>query len=386
MSYKNIIEGRRKAGLLKYSYTFKPNIGLHRVSINKIRVSRILTSKLFKSGARFIADFSNFAITDNGVKFSSIYNVTSSEHLFNEFKANGYYDPISGNRKMSVVLDFSPSGLLDLFSVSSLNDQINSIKKELSSKYGLALSSDEAKLRSAEISAQFILKEPLSAYSRAFHIIKSANINDTKMDVIRPEDGYNQWESCIFKKPSYEMYIYDKSKELYDKHKIILSENIIKVELRLPKSYLYQSSLKGDLNDLTDEKIKKCYRNCLDRTILTPYRNWHKQYISSLDNIVYCYRESYSHWMTELYKYCIEQEEFFNPVLIDWQDIMECPYIKSLDTRTKTRINKSLEQQFKDSSFNRKTSQKLAELLNAIESCFNGSSINEIRSNKPLSS
>ncbi len=382
MTYKETREAYIKAGLLKYSLSFIPKIGLHRVSVKNLQINRIFIKRLTNTNARFITDFSNYAITANGVRFSSISNLTSIDHLYNDFKAKGYYDPITDSRKMSVVLDFSPNRRLDLYNLSNFHNQYDRISQDIYDNYGIGILDNDAQFRSMEIACQFILKHPLSEYSRVFHLLKSTNTRDLKIDYIKPDDGCNNWQSCVFKKPCYEMYVYDKSKELFDKHKIMLSDNIIKLELRIPEAYLYQTKLRGNIIDLEDKTIQDYFYRCYKNMILNPFSKWHKNYINNLDSIVDFYRSSYQQWITELYKYCIEQERDYYPMLIDWQDIMECPCIKKLDKRTQKRIRKALELRFLDTSFNKDTHSKLKEFFDAVDSCYHGTApMREIYSN-----
>jgi len=168
------------------------------------------------------------------------------------------------------------------------------------------------------------------------------------------------------------MYVYDKSKELFDKHNIMLSENIVKLELRIPESYLYQTCLRGNITDLEDKTIKNYFYRCYKNMILNPYSKWHKTYLTNLDTVVDFYRTSYQQWISEFYKYCMEQERGYYPVLIDWQDVMNCPCIKRLDKRTRKRISNALESKFTDTSFCMNTHDKLNEFFDAIDYCYYG--------------
>jgi len=289
MNYKETMETLRKEGSFTYQFEFTPNIGLHRTVIKDIHIKSLNPDKLSSSGARYITDEKNYALTDDAVPFSSISKVRL-KHV-NEFKARGYYKPFDDMWTESVTLDSSPTDALMLNSLLDFQMQLVDISDDLLYEFGIDIETDNAKFKSAEIAAEFILKDPLSEYSRAFHILKSLNTqNVTKIDTIKPDDGINSWQSCIYKKSCYELYIYDKTRQLYETQDIVLSENIVKIELRIPDKYLYQTRLKGNIYEITDDDIKELFLSAYKRIIFNPFKRWNKQYIKNLNALVSEYR------------------------------------------------------------------------------------------------
>ncbi len=383
MNYKDKSEACRKAKLLKYPYAFTPCIGIHRVAIKDQQIDSLDTSKLKSTFAKYLCDSSNYTVSNDGIPYSSI-SIDYISGYFNSFKAQMNHLPTSV-ADSSVVIDFSPSNPLELFSMEHLQNHYTSINSFLDETYGISLDSKDAKFKSVEISAEFVLQSQLSDYARVFHILKSLNTRETKIDYIKPDDNKNYWESCLFKNPSYELYVYDKSKELCDKRNILLSESVIKLELRIPKSYINQSTLKENISDITDEDIQNYFIKRYKRIIRTPFEKWHKDYISRLDELVDSYRKKYTHWAKELFKYCIEQERNYNIILLDYEDILSCPCILGLDKKKRNRIKKQVVAQFSDSAFSKHTITKIDELFDAIDNCASSSSAPvTIFSNKEL--
>lgn len=383
MSYKEEMEALRKSGFLNHTYIFSPSIGLHRTTIKNLHIKSINPDKLSSSCARYITDTKNYALTSDGIPFSSISKVRL-EHV-NEFKACGYYKPFDDAWTESVTLDSSPSDYLKLNSLSDFHSQLDSISSELDTKYGIIIDKDDATLKSAEIAAEFILQDPLADYSRVFHILKSLNNTASKIDTIKPDNGINRWQSCIFKKSCYELYVYDKTRELYETRKIALSENVIKMELRIPETYLYQTRLKYRLSELDQSDIQAVFLNAYKRLIYSPFHRWHKHYMDNLNQLVFEYRSKYKRWISELYKYCADAEANYTINLIDWQDILLCPCIKSLDKRTQSRIQKQLQTVFENTHFSANTYIRIEELFLAIYSCQSGNVPNIlVNSNKAL--
>ena len=381
MKYKDTMEAVRKSGFLKYVYQFTPCIGLHRTTIKDIHITSIDTDLLTSTSANYVTDNNNYILADDGTPYTSISKV-KIPHILNDFKAKGFFTPYSSEWKEYSTLDTSPNDPLKLFSLSDFHSNIDAIQTLLKTKYGIGISTDIAKFKSAEIAAEFILKAPLSEYSRAFHILKSLNTDRvTKIDTIKPDDGQNEWQSCIYKKSCYELYVYDKTRQLFEERNIALSENVIKIELRIPETYLYQTRLKGNLSEIEDDDITTIFTRCYNRIIYNPYMRWHKTYLKKLNDLVYEYRSKYKRWITELYKYVSDAEAHYQIYLINYQDIMKCPCIRTLDGRTQKRIKEQLETCFANTLYAQDTESKLSELFNAVNTCNKGISPVSLYSN-----
>ncbi len=381
MKYKDTMEAIRKSGFLNYEYLFTPCIGLHRTAIKDLHITSIDADLLSSTSANYIIDNNNYILADDGTPYTSISKIKIS-HTLNDFKAKGFFMPYSSEWKEYSALDASPNDPLKLFSLSDFHSNIDTIQSLLKTKYGIGISTENAKFKSAEIAAEFILKAPLSEYSRAFHILKSLNTDRvTKIDSIKPDDGQNEWQSCIYKKSCYELYVYDKTRQLFEERKIALSENVIKIELRIPETYLYQTHLKGNLNEIEDADITSIFTRCYNRIIYNPYKRWHKTYLKNLNELVFEYRSKYKRWITELYKYVSDAEAHFQINLIDYQDIMLCPCIRTLDVRTQKRIEAQLATCFANTSYAQDTQSKISEVFKAVNECSTGISPVSLYSN-----
>lgn len=374
MKYEDKMEAIRKSGCLKNTISFKPMIGLHRTVIKNLHIESIDAEKLSNTCASYITDEKNYALANDGTPFSSISKI-SCGHMLNEFKARGFYKPYDDIWTDSISIDSSPQDYLKLFSLSDFHSHLIQIQNELTNSYGIQIVASDATFKSAEIAAEFILPLSLAEYSRAFHILKSVNTERvTKIDTTLPDDNVNRWQSCIYKKRCYELYVYDKTRQLYEAHNIILSENVIKIELRLPDTYLYQTRLKENIFALSDDDIQTVFLKTYRRIILNPFKKWYRNYLNNLNQLVLEYRSKYKRWISELYKFSSENEANYKIVLIDWQDILLCPCIKALDRRTQDRIKNQLCVCFKDTSYNQNTYQMLQDIFDAVEECHNPAS------------
>ena len=369
MNYEDKMEALRTSGLLKYEYAFKPQIGLHRTVVKNLHIHYIDNTKLSLSGASYITDENNYVISDDGIPFSSISNIRLSG-LINTFKAKGFCNPYDSICTEAVSIDFSPDDYIKLYSLSDFHSQLDHIKGELNEQYGIGLFTNDSMFKYAEIAAEFILPRPLAEYSRAFHVLTALNTDRVhKQSNISTDDCINKWQSCLFKRKCYELYVYDKTKELYETKDIVLSENIIKIELRLPDTYLYQTRIKGNISDLDDNDIQKVFLDRYRKNIVIPFEKWSKTYFNSLNHVVSEYRSKYKRWITELYKYCVEAEINYTIILLDWQDILKCPCIKSLDRRTQARIYDQLESCFGNTSFSLNTTDMIRTIFDAVDNC-----------------
>lgn len=384
-SYTNDIEKLRTLLPMPISSQFNPRIGIHRIKINNLHIKEINSKKLRSSSAMFFADKRNFCVTDNNIHYSHIKILRPP--LFNEFKAFVKPLPFASTSTCFSSYDFAPLHMLDLFSLDDVLTQMASINEFIQNNYGILIDSTESKIKTIEIAAEFTAGAPLSQYSRVFSLFNQLNHIKTcnKIDLTRHEGDTNRWQSCIFTKPSYEIYIYDKSRELYEKHNILLSENIIKFELRIKDDYLYKLPFIGtSVMDTNEAQLKAYFITVIRNNFLKPLEKWQSTYMKNLNTLVSTYRKDYKRWCTELFKKCLSEESKGNIILLDYQDIMLCPCIATLPTATKRRILSTLEQQAEGTVFRQNTNKKIHDILAGLNTAFDGSSIVNLRSNRSL--
>ena len=357
---------KQKKGCYAMKIDFIPTIGFHKVTLRNFNIS-IVDYDLLKSKAKVFHDSeeSDYCLTENCYVYNKI-QIINEDFVLKCYAYKTYASVVPVHH-----LTFSPDKTLELFSIEALNKYIDRICDCLKTEYGLELDTTNIRFKAYEIATQFVLDEPLTEYSRPFKILCNLNHNDKyrTMDLRKIEKDIRIWTSCLMKHNTHEMYVYDKTKQLKDVSSIYLDKNIVKIELRIEDQNCLKNVFAYPLAELTDEEVISYYKRKFNSIFKNPYLKWYKKYIENLNTLIIEYRSKHTHWITEFLVYCADMEAKGIPILLDAEDILECPCIKT-DKKHFVRTKKQIENASKGYSiFNMNTQQKIKEIFSKVSDC-----------------
>ncbi len=312
-------------------------------------------------------------ITYEGQEFSTL------KIIDNEFgKLSAGAKVIQGNKVIYTILELNVKGVYGNLICKNVDEYISyilEVEELIAQKYGVVLSTANAKIKQIEINRTFKLESSFNNYHRAINVImhnlpkrycRQATYQTVEGSVPRYETYYATTKRSSNTNHYTMVKMYDKTKALANT--VFLDESYMRIEYTIcGAEKIRQAFGTNELALVTDDEINSWFNRQVSVMIVEPVKKWKAQRDKKILRLMKNQRKNdIKHWQVNVLRLLASEEIETNTVVVLGIDEL-CSLVNKLDISSKRKrdVKKNIRNQAMkyEPCFCNEDDKKLDELL-----------------------